>query len=488
MLPRAAWALLAGSALLGAGFGCSTPATSSAAVTDTAGGDAAAGDLAPGDAAGDAAAATADTLADTQVSDGTAADAAGSDAATTDAAQDTAAPAAVPLDQIADKFLEAICTAMTSCGGKTFATKQGCMAFLNVQMGAEGDGPGAMVALVKAGKATYDAVAAGKCLALYSSCAMIQSNKAPGECSKVFVGVAADGATCGQDEECKSLYCAKSDTQNWDCPGKCTAKVAAGAPCTSDDGCQGDLLCLEDKCTASGGKAGAPCVTGSCADGLFCDSSAEKSICAAKEDAGKACSSEDGCKAGLFCGPNSGGDGASCQAPAKVGAACAGGGSGSGGFGSDMFGTAPSPCEGGGLCAPTGTPGKFVCLAPAALGAACTHPQQCGGMDVECAGMTTSEPGKCQLLPGKGQTCTPPDLMKGILFTCQLPLVCDAKALVCSDPPTAGQPCLFMCAPSLSCSNGVCQGKAKEGESCENADCIKGTQCDNGKCVKVICQ
>lgn len=153
-----------------------------------------------------------------------------------------------------------------------------------------------------------------------------------------------------------------------------------------------------------------------------------------------------------------------------------------------MFGNAPSPCEGGGICASTATPGKFACLASAALGAACTHAQQCGGLDVECAGLTASAPGKCQPLPAKGQKCSQPDLMKGQLFTCQLPLVCDAKTSLCGDAPVAGQPCLFMCAPGLSCNNGTCLGKAKVGESCESASCQNGLQCENGKCVKAICE
>lgn len=495
LLPRAVSAVAA-FALLGSGYGCSSPAPtpSSAAdvtaTTDTSGGDVVTGDASAGDVAKDTAADTqvSDTaVADTASADGSAADTGTTDAAA-DAAPDTATSTPVPLDQIANQFLDAICTAMTSCGGKTFATKQGCMAFMVAQMGAEGDGPAAMVALVKAGKATYDAAAAGKCLALYSGCTMLQSSKAPGECAKVFTGVAADGATCDQDEECKSLYCAKSETQNWECPGKCTAKVAATQACTTDDACQGDLLCIDGKCTAAGGKAGAPCVKSSCADGLYCDSSGGTNVCAAKLEATKACDSEDACKAGLFCGLSTSGEGGVCQAPAKVGAACAGNGSGSGGFGSDLFGTAPSPCEGGGICAPSTPNGTFACLAPAALEAACTHPQQCGGMDVECAGLTGTTPGKCQLLPGKGQKCSPPDLMKGILFTCQLPLVCDSKTSLCGDPPTAGQPCLFMCAQGLSCNNGTCVGKVGEGASCESADCAKGLQCENGKCVKVMCQ
>lgn len=498
---RAAQLVLAATVVASAGMGCSSPANSTSTTTDAA----ATSDLGGADqAAGDAAAgkdAAADGGADTLIPGGSAADSAGTDASTaetagtdasaTDAAQDTAGAVPVPIEQIADKFLDAICTAMTSCGAKTFATKQGCMAFLSAQIGGDGDGgPGAMVELVKAGKATYDAAAAGKCLALYSNCTMFKSNKAPGECAKVFTGVAADGAICNQDEECKSLYCAKSETQNWDCPGKCTAKVAVGQACSSDDACQGDLLCIESKCTAAGGKVGDACVTGSCGAGLFCDSNAVKSACAAKVNAGQPCDSEDACTAGLFCGPNSAGDASVCQAPAKIGAPCASSGSGSGGgSGSDMFGNAPSPCEGGGICAAAATPGgASTCLAPAALGGACTHPQQCGGMDVECAGLTATTPGKCQLLPGKGQKCSQPDLMKGVIFTCQLPLACDSKTSVCVDPPTAGQPCLFMCAQGLSCSDGICQGKAKEGESCESADCIKGTMCENAKCVKVICQ
>lgn len=487
-------------ALTGAALGCSsnsTTTTNSVAAdvhSDAVQGDAAAGDATAGgdttaaDSTGTGGdAAIADTLADTAGADGTAVDTGAADTG----ASDTSATGPVPLDQFTSKIFEAMCTAMVTCGGHTFATVEGCLAFVTSQFDDQ-DGPAEMVALVKAGKAGYDAIAAGKCMAMYSNCTLITSGKAPGDCAAVFTGTTADGGDCDLDETCKSAYCKKSDMADSSCPGVCTAKAKVGGACQEDDGCEGDGLCISDLCAGPGGKLGDACAGNSCGAGLYCSSSAgPDNVCAAKLDASMPCEDEKSCKDGLFCGMNPAGDGAICQAQAKLGAVCGGGsgsGSGSGGFGSDAFGTTTGPCAGKAICTSPGGGKPAVCVAQAKIGEACSSNAQCGGMDVHCAGLTDSKAGTCQPLPGKEQACSQPDFTKGVLFTCQLPLTCDPASSKCSDPPGVGQSCMLFCAQGLSCSDGKCAAKATEGQPCGAAQCASGLSCDGSKCVKVVCK
>lgn len=488
-------------ALTGAALGCSSNTTSTTSTvaadaqsdtvqSDTAAGDATtgSGDTSSADSTGTGGdAAIADTLADSAGADGASADVGAVDTG----AGDTSAAGPVPLDQFTSKIFEVMCAAMVNCGGHTFATVEGCLGFLNSQFDDQ-DGPADMVALAKAGKASYDAIAAGKCMALYSNCTLITSGKAPGECAAVFTGNTADGGDCDQDEACKSGYCKHNDMLDASCPGVCTAKAKVGSVCQEDDGCEGDALCIADLCAAPGGKLGDACSGNSCGTGLYCVSSdGPQNVCAAKLDVSMPCNDEMACKDGLFCGMNPAGDGAICQTQAKIGAACGGGsgsGSGSGGFGSDAFGTTSGPCEGKAICTSPGAGKPAVCVAKAKVGEACSSNAQCGGMDVQCAGLSDSKAGTCQLLPGKEQPCSQPDFTKGELFTCQLPLMCDPASSKCSDPPGVGQSCMLFCAQGLTCSDGKCTAKATEGQPCGAAQCASGLSCDGIKCVKAVCK
>lgn len=502
---RYALSRFAAVALTAAALGCSsgsttsTTAAASDATSDSAASDALVGDSVSGDTASSDTASSDTAAGDSTASDASGADAttdaASSDAATTDtsgsdtASGDSAGGAPVPLDQFTQKIYEAMCGAMVGCGGHAFATVQGCMAFLTSQFDDQ-EGPIEMVALVKAGKATYDAVAAGKCLAMYSSCNIVTSGKTPAECAGVFIGNVADGASCDQDEECKSAYCKKSNTLDSSCPGVCAAKATAGAACQEDSACAGDLLCIADVCTAPGGKVGDSCTSNSCGDGLYCASGdGPTNVCKAKLNANMPCDDEKACKAGLFCGMSASGDEQICQAQAKLGEPCGGAsGSGSGGFGSDAFGAAIGPCEGAAICASPGVGQPAVCVKQAKIGEACSSNAQCGGMDVQCQGLSTGKAGTCQPLPGKEQPCKQPDFTIGQLFTCQLPLVCDAATSKCVDPPGAGQSCLLFCAKGLTCSGGKCTAKSTEGQPCGATPCADGLICDGDKCIKPVCK
>lgn len=500
----------------GAAVGCSSNSTSTTTApaadaqgdagqsdtgqSDAAQGDTVGGDTAASDATGDTAAV--DSLSDTGAADTSASDASPSDTATPGdtgasdtgasdtASSDAISTAPVPLEQFTAKIYEAMCTAMITCGGGAFATLEGCMGFLSSQMEGQ-DGPAGIVALVKAGTVTYDAVAAGKCMGMYTNCALISSGKAPGDCAAVFTGTLSDGAACTEDEACKSGYCKQSDMLDSSCPGVCAAQGKVGAACQEDDGCEGSLLCIGEVCAAAGGKSGDPCSGNSCGDGLYCASAdGPTNTCQPKLSANMPCADEKACKPGLFCGMSTSGDEQICQPQAKLGEPCggaSGSGGGSGGFGSDAFGAPIGPCEGSAICASPGIGKPSVCVAKVKVGEACSSDAQCGGMDVQCAGLSDGKPGTCQPLPGKEQACAQPDFTKGQLFTCQLPLVCDAASSKCVDPPGAGQSCLLFCAKGLTCSGGKCTAKATEGQPCGAAPCADGLMCEGDKCVKVSC-
>ena len=103
-----------------------------------------------------------------------------------------------------------------------------------------------------------------------------------------------------------------------------------------------------------------------------------------------------------------------------------------------------------------------------------------------CADLKDAK-GTCTLLPTKGAACTVPNPLIGQFFGCILPYICDETAKKCVDPPSAGQPCSTTCAPGVDCNEGMCYAKAKIGESCGLADCVKGASCVNAKCAAVIC-
>ncbi|MBM4341947.1 MAG: hypothetical protein FJ100_01020 [Deltaproteobacteria bacterium] len=453
--------------------------------------DGAAGTSADAAGSGDGSSTT-DTAAagDTKAGDGAAAT--GDTATTGDiaVASDTGGPVGkpVPLEQLEAELLKAFCHTFVTCEGAdiAFSSVPACIAFLGAQFDKEMDGPLALIAEVKAGKITYDPVAAGNCIAyIASSCDAFKSGKTPAPCKQTFVGKLADGDSCTRDEVCKSGRCQKGATQSSLCPGKCAPIAKAGGACNGDNDCEGDLLCIEDKCAPKGGKVGASCSSQSCEPGLYCNYAGPAgATCAELSKEGGACLGSEACVKGLYC-KNTGSQGA-CTKPSAVGSPCnfeggSGGGSGSGGGAGE--------CGVGAVCLPKpGAPpgGQGMCVAKAKVGQPCQGPGQCHGIDTWCPPEGDGK-GTCKLLPGKGGTCQPADPMKGLIFTCQVPLSCDPASKVCGDPPGEGKPCLAFCAAGLDCNSGKCMAKAKLGESCDNADCDKGLDCTDGKCAKPVC-
>src|SRR5262245_54374686 len=99
------------------------------------------------------------------------------------------------------------------------------------------------------------------------SCVDAYNHIVPDECKSTAGGL-ADGTPCGDDNQCKSAYCKKT---NMTC-GVCATKNGS---CTRDDDCDSGLVCAMGTCVmrvASGGMCdgGHPCQYGLVCDGGTC--------------------------------------------------------------------------------------------------------------------------------------------------------------------------------------------------------------------------
>lgn len=143
-------------------------------------------------------------------------------------------------------------------------------------------------------------------------------------------GELAEGAPCGQDEQCKSSSCILPRNDRGEVTGQCgtCSKIAAvGEACASDVPCAPGSVCefvsgKQPTCRAIvKRKVGETCdePTSPCEEGLACQADANLEFkCTPVGDIGAACRSQADCKSGLVCPSNK------CAAPAKEGEACAG--------------------------------------------------------------------------------------------------------------------------------------------------------------------
>lgn len=456
----------------------------SATLADTqAGADAAVDSATGSDALADATDASspadvvdASTDGDSAIPDSTVADTA-ADAAT-DAGSDAGYNGApIALEEFTATYLKAMCGATLACPGLldfTFATPAGCEAMLSGLLIAKIDG---LIGQVKAGLVVYDSVQAGLCVAaLTANCSSLQNVATPLACDKTFVGALAAGATCAQDAQCSSGWCAKLDS-NCDI-GKCSPALAAGAKCNANVECG-----LGNECGSSGtcapkysAQVGASCGPSTCAAGLYCDDLSQ--TCGAPKPAGGDCLMSDQCQKPNVCIPDAVSQKGTCGPALGLGAYC-----------KPTFGTEDT-CAAGLACVSVDQLKTGTCMAIAPLGAPCTATAQCGGWDMVCRG----DAGKktCQLLPGKGQPCTAPDYFSGEIFSCLGQLECVSG--VCSDLPVAGSKCpdTGKCPDGLICDEAakICKMLPGAGAPCTGL-CKPGFECKmdspNPTCVALKC-
>jgi hypothetical protein len=252
------------------------------------------------------------------------ADASASDALVTDAGRDAwaldATDAFVPVDAdrdagpelhpVVEEFLGSLATATCDlydrCGldlgfAMSFFDAADCQDLIG-SLYADQIAPGYR-ALIDAGTASYDSVAAQACLDGLPSTTCDGAAAALSDCTAVFHGLVADGASCAADAECSpSSYC--DDPVGCGNVGVCRPRAALGASCASDSGCARDAFCGAGVCTSYADVGDACSSTLRCRFGLECWSgTCGDPLSIAPADVGGACALDEGmrCASGLVC-------------------------------------------------------------------------------------------------------------------------------------------------------------------------------------------
>lgn len=253
----------------------------------------------------------------------------------------------------------------------------------------------ALEAEVAAGRVTYHAEQAGPCVAALRAvtCDTIDADQP--ECDAVVSGNVANGGACLIDFDCANGHCVVGAS----CPGVCTANVGVDGDCSGAGArCAPDLFCERGRCVAIATQ-GQPCVSGTCASGLYCDPTTSR--CAPKKKSGSCAGAPDACAVGYWCGESG-----TCASLAGRGERCG----------------PEAVCGAGWAC------NDGVCGPPPGIGAPCASGS--GRTGLECAFSAycdTSPIPTCRELKPVGAAC-------GSAWECHS-YVCTAGA--CAPEPTA---------------------------------------------------
>lgn len=163
---------------------------------------------------------------------------------------------------------------------------------------------------------TYDAEAAGDCLATMRTLSSCDALAQPDVCKRVFQGSAALGEPCTNDVECApveggTVSCGFDDTCEAELRG--VADDACTATCT-EDAATGSTSCWGSGAQGEPGEPTTSCFTN---DGLYCGPG---NTCAVLVAEGGDCSGGRQCAEGLEC--RSGDDARTCQPLPALGEAC----------------------------------------------------------------------------------------------------------------------------------------------------------------------
>jgi len=355
--------------------------------------------------------------------------------------------APIPIDQFASEYATAACTRIVSCSGRVrlyVGDVANCVSAYSVTgaWSSIAEMPvAALVQRVRSGALRYDPAAARECIEQVApACDLNLHVGTPAACRRAFAGSVALGGPCVVSAECAGdAWCSTRDDRGGVCPGECTARSAADAPCSRSAECpispspdatiacttvtrstNGERRCLSVRLDPPSGLGqacgrrlvGAEEHAAFCAAGLWC----QRGACAAPLAAGAACASEfDECAGGLCVGPLMG--------PKRCVAVT-------------IQGSAGAPCH-----VNVSDLSEAQTMCDATLGLVCTRST--------CAALTVST---------AGQTC-------GTDTTrCAPGLVCTGLRGTCVLPGPAGAPCA---------SNAACQSTACDAATgtCEAVAC-----------------
>jgi len=215
----------------------------------------------------------------------------------------------VDINDYCDHWVMTVCDFASRCeclGGLSYEM---CRVAMDSQCSDDVEAP------VISGRRTYDAAAAGDCLAWYrsilSSCTIgdLEGGEA---CDEMLLGTHPENGSCDETGDCVpglGLECYH---------GRCARMPTAGQACLDGTTCADDLFCNDDELCEAYRGAGQPCPEGdlACADDLYCDS--RTTTCERLLASGEDCRHDNGaCADDLYCSivngvcqpyPSAGGD------------------------------------------------------------------------------------------------------------------------------------------------------------------------------------
>jgi hypothetical protein len=282
----------------------------------------------------------------------------------------------------------------------------------------------------------------------------------------------AQGGACSTSHQCHTGSCSDGVCCNSACDGSCdvcsvTLGASANGTCTLLPHGSAGFTCTPNACTGASASCGTGCaVDGDCAPTAYCSSGA----CVLKQSQGASCAASDQCLSGACA------DGFCCSS--ACGGAC------------DVC-AASLGASGNGACTilgagAGGTPSctPYLCGGSASCPVTCTSDSQC--IDGDFCDLTTNH---CVLKKATGTTCSRATMC--LSKSCADGYCCDTACASGCD--TCNQPgALGTCsvAPqgttgSPSCGTFVCDGQSAScPSSCSSQlQCPAGTYCGGGSCL-----
>jgi len=257
----------------------------------------------------------------------------------------------ISVDDYCDEYADMICRAAERCDCLQGFTVEICHAYVRPGCVDEVEDP------VNEGRYTYDASAAGQCLAELERAARdcsTEGDEWPESCDRMLQGALDAGDPCDDDDECRGALECHDD--------RCTALPRDGEACFADETCAEDHYCGSDDSCHAYPQRGESCADshGDCAGSdLHCTESTQ--TCQPYPRQGESCADSYGdCADDLYCTEST----ETCQPYPRQGESCA-----------DSYGD----CDDGLYC-----DASSICRAQGGANAACSDDEQCLSWD--CSG------------------------------------------------------------------------------------------------------